>query len=149
MALNILIRIGQAILAILVVSLVLYRVALALDMVPEGFSPSGIMREEYTSFKVGLQSSATSDDLQGKISAIILRNLDRIEHRFHAADTAKNATPAEKATAQSQADKCSESALQKFFMGTDSNNPCGSSEDAAQKNLQKIDEMTKIPPPSK
>ena len=104
-----LINLGQLLLAVVIVVFVLYRVALLFDLIPEDFSPSGFVHNEYKSFKMSLAEDTGAPGVRGKIAKIMLKNIDRIEDYY----TAKNnMTEEEKRIAA----ECDQNSLYRFFM---------------------------------
>jgi hypothetical protein len=120
-------RIGEALLAILIIAFVLYKLALNLDMVPEGFSPSGFATKEYNAFKTHLKAESSYPNLIGKISKILLRNIERVENYYQdqiLEDQQQNKI----------AEECKENSIFRFFMFWGADN--AENRKCIKKNLQ-------------
>jgi len=128
---------GQLFLVIAILIFVGYRVALNLDMVPEGFSPSGIARMEYQDFKKGLAEDANPDDFHGKVAIITYNTLNRIEK--YIADRKQNKLVNSKYEAE-----CEENSIMRFFMFMGSSK--GENARCMPRNLQLKHSMQEIAP---
>ena len=122
---DILYRLGQLLLALIIVGFVLYKLALTLDLVPEGFSPSGFISSEYKKFKEHLSMDAEYPNAIGTTSKILLRIITKIEDKVQQ----HNAPP----TAADQ--ECQASSFKRYFMGDDPQGDarCKAAKDAANK----------------
>ena len=130
---NILYRLGELLLALIVIAFVLYKLALSLDLVPEGFSPAGFLKNEYFAFKEGVKKKADYPNAIGSMSKILLRNLDRIE-KYYADKQAEDAN-------KNQLDlECREDDIYRFFMflgGGSENERCRKNAEALKKTPPK------------
>jgi hypothetical protein len=103
------ISLGQFILVLIIVAFVAYRAALLMDLVPEDFSPTSVIKEEFKKFEQNLEEDAASDDITAPISALVSRTFERIENYY-----------AEKrrleAIEQQIEEKCGENSIFRFFM---------------------------------
>lgn len=113
-----LVTIGQLILVTIIILFVSYRVALLMDWVPEGFSPSGLVKEEFQAFKENLRQDAYSDDTTAPISLFVYESLNKIEAAYRA-----------EAKAESEQEKldqrCGENSIYRFFMMMSGSDPHG------------------------
>ncbi len=76
---RILVTTGQWILIICILVFVSYRVALIFEWVPENFSPSGVIHQQYIEFKENLLQDSMTDDNYGHAALILLKTLARSE----------------------------------------------------------------------
>lgn len=106
---RILVTLGQLILVLIVLVFILYKLALALDMVPEDFSPKGMAHTEYKLFKDQLKSASVDDDLQGKLARIAWVSIDKTETYFTRDDVLD-------AQQKRIAESCQENSIMRFFM---------------------------------
>lgn len=100
---------GQILLVCMIIIFVLYRVALLFDLVPDDFSPSGVVHKEYISFKQQLAADAEADEFTSHGSLIVLKLLEEAEK--YQADK-KQRDEAEERLEVS----CQENSIYRFFM---------------------------------
>lgn len=133
---RLLIVLGQLILALGVILFLMYKLALALDMVPEDFSPKGMANTEYQMFKNQLKAASTDDDLQSKLAKIVLFMANKTEAYF----TDNQYDARQKALA----DQCQETSIMRFFMFMGADNK--ESKGCMQNNIQLEHEVKKYTP---
>lgn len=133
----------EVIIVVLIVCIILYRMALAYDYIPEAYQPSTLISEGYESAKKELIAESSEDTMLGHTSKWTIQNLNAIEKYLH--DRRIRYVRSVEA-----AERCKENMIFRYFMymGEEDNTKCTESNMQLKAATQEIfNDPSKNPKP--